>query len=297
VGALDDMLDQLQDALGPLDGDPIPLEGGITNRNYRATLGGGEYVVRRHGRETELLGIDRTAERIAGEAAARLALAPALAAVVDGGLVRRYIECSPLEGAEVRARAAELARALRAFHDSGTRLPVRFWVPELLDRYAALVSSRGRSLPREYAAIVEVAARIAAAVPVEPDRPCHNDLLPGNLIRARDGGRIMIVDWEYAGMGHPLFDLGNLSVNNGYEEEDDERLLAAYEEPSVPSDARRAALKLMRLLSDAREAAWGVVQGAISELDFDFEGYAGLHFQRLLAVVEGDRFEEWLAAA
>ena len=26
----------------------------------------------------------------------------------------------------------------------------------------------------------------------------------------------------------------------------------------------------MRIMSDAREAAWGVVQGAISELDFDF---------------------------
>ena len=30
----------------------------------------------------------------------------------------------------------------------------------------------------------------------------------------------------------------------------------------------------MRIVSDAREAAWGVVQGSISELDFDFAGYA-----------------------
>ena len=291
------MLDQLQNALGPLDGDPIPLEGGITNRNYRARLGDEEYVVRRHGRETELLGIDRAAERIAGEAAAQLSLAPALAAVVDGGLVTRYVECSPLDGEEIRSRALELGRALRAFHDSGTRLPVRFWVPELLERYAELVAQRGGVVPPEYGPTVDAAARIAQALPVEPDHPCHNDLLPGNLIRARDDGRIMIVDWEYAGMGHPLFDLGNLSVNNGYVDEDDERLLAAYEEPAVPGDARRAALKLMRVLSDAREAAWGVLQGTISELDFDFEGYARRHFERLLAAVDSDRFGEWLAAA
>ena len=34
-----------------------------------------------------------------------------------------------------------------------------------------------------------------------------------------------IVDWEYAGMGNRYFDLGNLSVNNGFDEADDERLL------------------------------------------------------------------------
>ena len=43
-------------------------------------------------------------------------------------------------------------------------------------------------------------------------RPCHNDLLNANFID--DGERIRIVDWEYAGMGDPFFDLGNFSVNH-----------------------------------------------------------------------------------
>ena len=34
-------------------------------------------------------------------------------------------------------------------------------------------------------------------------------------------------------------------------------------------------------MSDVREAMWGVVQGAISDLDFDFAGYASEHFERL----------------
>ena len=37
----------------------------------------------------------------------------------------------------------------------------------------------------------------------------------------------------------------------------------------------------MRLMSDIREAAWGVVQGGLSDLDFDFAGYAERHFARL----------------
>ena len=52
----------------------------------------------------------------------------------------------------------------------------------------------------------------------------------------------------------------------------------------------------MRVLSDAREAAWGVVQAEISELDFDFERYAREHFERLHAAAARPRMR-MLAAA
>ena len=34
-------------------------------------------------------------------------------------------------------------------------------------------------------------------------------------------------------------------------------------------------------MSDFREAMWGVVQTAVSALDFDFPAYAREHFERL----------------
>ena len=49
----------------------------------------------------------------------------------------------------------------------------------------------------------------------------------------------MIVDWEYAGMGHPLFDLGNLAVNNDFDDDAEERLLQAYQ-GAPPTRAARA---------------------------------------------------------
>jgi len=42
-------------------------------------------------------------------------------------------------------------------------------------------------------------------------------------------------------------------------------------------------LELMLFMSDFREAMWGVVQGAVSTLDFDFAAYAAEHFERLEA--------------
>jgi thiamine kinase-like enzyme len=295
VGELNDILHELELSLGPLSGEPSPLEGGITNRNYRVTLGGCDYVVRRPGKDTAMLGIDRPAERLANEAAAELGIAPAVVGARADCLVTRFIPCSTVSPADVTAAIEEIALALRAFHESALALPTVFSVPDLLARYAVLVEERGGTLVDGYALAVAVAGRVSAALAGRRRRPCHNDLLAGNIIRARDAG-MMIVDWEYAGMGDSRFDLGNLAVNNSFAEEDDERLLHAYL-GAPPSDRERAALKLMRVLSDAREGAWGAVQGVLSEIDFDFEGYAREHFERLGATVEHPDFEEWLTAA
>ena len=47
----------------------------------------------------------------------------------------------------------------------------------------------------------------------------------------------------------------------------------------------------MRFMSDFREAMWGVVQQAISELDFDFVAYADEHFERLRRTASEARFK------
>jgi thiamine kinase-like enzyme len=296
VGELDDIVARLGSTLAPASGPPRELDGGITNRNFRVTFGDADYVVRRPGKDTELLGIDRRAERMANEAAAELGIAPAVAATLDDCLVTRFVNCRSLTAAELAGEVAQLARDLRAFHDCPVQLPSRFDVPELLQAYATIVRSRGAALPGEYAEATRAAARIRAVLCADQPRPCHNDLLAGNVIRSLDDGRLMFVDWEYAGMGDARFDLGNLSVNNDFDDATDERMLGAYH-GAPPTDSQRAALKLMRVLSDAREAAWGVVQGELSELDFDFAGYAREHFERLRAAAAQPLFDEWLASA
>jgi thiamine kinase-like enzyme len=296
VSRLEEILQRLEPSLGPTAGEPTPLSGGITNHNFRVTLGSREYVVRVHGKDTDALGIDRDSERLASETAARLGIAPALLAAPADCLVTRFVPSDPTEPHELAVRAEEIACALRTFHHSPVVLSTRFWVPDLLDEYAVRIHARRVRPPDAYGEAAAVAARIAAALAPWRARPCHNDLLASNIIRARDEDRLLIVDWEYAGMGHPCFDLGNLSVNNDFDEADDERLLSAYHR-ATPSDAQRATLALMRILSDAREAAWGVVQAEVSELDFDFGRYARTHFERLRAAIEHPQLREWLAAA
>ena len=79
-------------------------------------------------------------------------------------------------------------------------------------------------------------------------------------------------------------------------DEDEERFLTVYF--GEPPDARQSAtLKLFRYMSDLREAMWGVVQTAISALDFDFEGYAHKHFERLASAAADPRFAARLEEA
>ncbi len=284
-------------ALGPAGGEPIRLAGGITNRNFRLRFGGRECVLRVIGKDTELLGIDRGAEHAAADQAAALGIGPAVLDSGPGYLVTEYIDCAPISAAGLRAAPEPIAHALRAFHDSGLQLSSRFWVPDLLERYEDIVRARGRSLPADYALARSVTARIAAALPLAEPVSCHDDLLAANLLAPNSAPeRVMLVDWEYAAMGHRLFDLGNLAVNNEFDAAAEERLLEAYF-GERPGPARRSALALMRIMSDAREAAWGVVQSAISDLRFDFVSYGARHFARLESAVADPRFDRWLADA
>src|SRR6185295_15889685 len=107
---------------------------------------------------------------------------------------------------------------------------------------------------------------------------CHNDLLAANFVD--DGRAVQIIDWEYAGMGDRFFDLGNLAANNEFEETHETSLLEQYFGEVHPAHLRR--LRVMRLASDLREAAWGYLQEAISELDEDYLGYGRKHLDRFL---------------
>ena len=147
----------------------------------------------------------------------------------------------------------------------------------VVETYRQTALDRGGSVPEAFDRAHEIAARIEARRATDAPVPCHNDLLNANFLD--DGERLCIVDWEYAGMGDRFFDLANFSINHELDATQSEALLAAYF-----GEVRRAdveALELMRFMSDFREAMWGVVQSAVSELDFDFDAYATEHFERL----------------
>jgi thiamine kinase-like enzyme len=276
------------------------LSGGITNRNFLVTAAGASdrYVMRLAGNDTHLLGISREVEHAATVAAAGVGVGPEVVAFIrpEGYLVTRFIRGAPVSLEQVRQPQTlrRVADSIRRVH-GGPAIPGLFVPLRIVEAYRALAAERGVAIPPAYAQARDVGRRIEGALlaaPTEP-RPCHNDLLNANFID--DGERIRIVDWEYAGMGDPYFDLGNFSINHELPAEADEVLLDAY--AGAATAASLARLALMRIVSDFREAMWGVLQQSISALDVDFVAYADEHFDRLLANAASPAFARALADA
>src|SRR5215218_3578619 len=142
--------------LGETEGAPAPLDGGITNRNFRLRWGGRDCVLRLPGKDTELLGIDRRAEWAASCAAAASGVGPPALAFEPrlGCLVTEFVEGRPVEPAELRARVPELAVALRTVH-GGDALPAAFDAFAVVERYRRLAEDRGAVPPLDLEPLAE----------------------------------------------------------------------------------------------------------------------------------------------
>ncbi len=299
MSSLADILGPISARLGELEGEPVAL-GGTANRNYRVRFAGSDVVVRLPGEDAELLEIDRPAERAAAELAARAGLGPTVVAMLDEPpcLVTEFVVGEPMRPEDLRepGALAEAAAALRALHACDERLPVEFSSFRIVETYAARMAGRGAEVPSSYEWATAAAHRIEAILegPEHEPVPCHNDLLPANFILSPRGVRL--VDWEYAGMGDRYFDLGNFAVNNQLDETQEAELLAAYFE-SPASGCRLATLRLMRFMSDFREAMWGAVQSTVSGVGFDFHDYCAEHFDRMRESAADGRLEALLEEA
>ena len=274
---------------GPVE--PRPVGGGITNSNFVVEDGRDRYFVR-IGADIPVHGVMRFHELAASRAAHAAGISPEVVHHEPGAIVMRFIEGRTLEPADVR-RPETLERILALVRRCHREVPAHlrgpslvFWVFHVLRDYAHTLrddaSPRAAELPRLLAA----AERLEGAVgPVELVFG-HNDLLAGNFID--DGQRLWLVDWDYAGWGSPLFDLGGLASNSELPAARETWLLERYFE-SPPDGAlwrRYAAMKCASLL---RESMWSMVSETHSSLDFDYAGYTAenlARFERALADFE-----------
>jgi amino acid transporter/thiamine kinase-like enzyme len=267
--------DEVTRALGKLtafrdrhDVTATPLGGGLTNRNYRIDVGGESYVLRIAGAGAEELLIDRPRELAAALAAAAAGVA---ADVVEhlsdhSVLVTRFVRGKPLTAESLRQAEGlrRVAGVLRRYHDHPAVAGVGpFSAFEVVRYYYGRSRDKGVTLPADLDQALQVLRRIEdEARTADAHCLCHNDLLLGNFID--EGHALRIIDWEYAGLGDRFFDLGNFAAHNELSEAEEEHLLECYFGQARPEDLRR--LRLMRLVSDLREATWGYLQSATSSL-------------------------------
>jgi thiamine kinase-like enzyme len=104
-----------------------------------------------------------------------------------------------------------------------------------------------------------------------------------------------IVDWEYSGMNDPLWDLGDLSVEAGFDADQDMELLRAYFGRD-PSPAELGRMVVYKAMCDLLWTLWGLIQHADGNPAEDFWAYATGRFARCRALMETPAFSHHLAA-
>ena len=258
---------------GPVE--PEPLSGGITNANFAVVDDGRRYFVR-IGDDIPVHGILRSNELAASRAAHAAGVSPEVVHVEPGALVLDFIDGRTFGPEDVRRgdnldRIVPLVRRCHQDVPAHFRGPcLAFWVFQVVRDYANTLRDADSRMVAELPRLTAAAAELEEAV--GPVRLVfgHNDLLAANFID--DGRRLWLVDWDYAGLNSPLFDLGGLASNNELSAEQERAVLEAYFEAAA-DDALMHRYTAMKCASLLRESMWSMVSEIHSDIDFDYVAY------------------------
>ena len=182
-----------------------PLPGGRTNRSFLVESGAHLGVVRINAVNSAALGIDRQQELALLGRLQGTGFAPDLWYATDHVLVTGFVEgrqwsIDALQKDDCRER---LTHVIRRFQ----QLPV----PVAIERFSYLRHCRGYLAQLDDTTVDSLRLEALARRVDESDwQPviCHHDLVAENIIETDRG--LVVLDWEYAGWGHPAMDLVRL---------------------------------------------------------------------------------------
>lgn len=276
----------------------LELRGGITNKNIRVQIGEATYVISIDTGSAAALGIDREIEYHNTCQAFQYGIGPEVILRTPKSMVTRFVEGKILEAGDLTAygNMSVVVDALRRCH----QIPLEqvagtYNVFHAVKRHLRKLHYLQQNFTIHLNHIMEKLESIQNAFKEQGYVPvfCHNDTVPGNMILTENG--LVLLDWEYSGVGDRFFDLGMLATYHDLDDVQEEQLIEAYFGVAYPGALAR--LRLMRAMSDLRDATWGIVQSRYSSLEFDFISYSMKRFQRFYKISTGPRFKKSLALA
>ncbi|OJT99504.1 MAG: LPS biosynthesis choline kinase [Rhizobium sp. 63-7] len=275
---------------------PIERQGGMTNLVFRA----GDYCLRIPGKGTEEY-IDRANELVATREVAEAGVGPEIlhADPETGIFVSRFIDgavtMSPERFRSITGAPGRAGAAFRRLHDSGAQFPARFELFAMIDSYLEILSTKDVDLPEGYHDILKEAESVRAALAAHPlpSVACHCDPLCENFLDT--GDRMWIVDWEYSGMNDPMWDLGDLAVEAGFDAAQEEEMIQTYF-GGAPKPAERGRIVIYKAMCDLLWTLWGLIQLANDNPVDDFRAYADGRFARCRTLMRTPGFATAVAA-
>ncbi len=238
------------------------IKHGLSNRSWLVSTDDDRFVVRISDGSDQELQVDRNSEAVVLQLVARAGIGPEVLRCdpQSGVLVTRYLGLTWRErDAQMGDNIDRLAALLRRLHALETPANARTVdLASIVHGYVRALLERGTHHGLTSSAVRDCADQAAAQLR-KGSTPClcHNDVHHLNVV---EGESLRLIDWEYSGVGEPLFDLASVCVYHRYRRSQRERMLSAYAASSSSSPGDWQRLELACWLFDYIRDLWLAVR-------------------------------------
>lgn len=275
------------------------LPGGLTNENFKVTIGGKDYALRVAGKGTAEM-IDRPAEDNNAHLMADAGINPELFYYdpVTGDKIDNYIDGKTLVIADFQGTEGDdyikmIAKTLYKVHNGESKFIGKFDFIEEIDSYLKLIKKNSIKVYDAHEEVLAMVSTVRSALEKSPRRqtPTHNDPLPENWI-VKDG-KIYLIDWEYGGIGDPIMDVAAFSLEVGLTKEQEQLLITEYFGREA-NEKEYAMILVDKFLCDCLWYLWAVIQMFNGKPADFYWGYGEDRCNRALALMQSDEFQKYL---
>lgn len=273
--------DKIESILGPLDKFER-YDKGLTNHNYYASVKDEAYIVRIPREDNEQV-VHRTHETAALTAIKHLDFdVPMIYYDEKSGIkITKFIpDCQEYEECLLEDKIEAVGYLLKSFHQADLKTPYCFDPYERYLQYRTHVSDPIYDLS-SFEPIMKT------IVDLNPHHVlCHNDLVSGNLLFSKE--RLYLIDYEYAAMNDPLFDvISFLSENQIFDTHLRERFYQAYF-GKQPDDTLKNQLLEWEIFEDVLWCTWAMMM-AESRNEQVYLDIAEDKYKALISLIEKNK--------
>jgi thiamine kinase-like enzyme len=261
--------------------DKSRFAGGLTNYNYIMTIHGCDYVVRQPGGLTEQM-IDRKAEQVNNELTSEFGVnCDCIYFDAASGIkISVYVPNSKnmaQAGPDTPEHIRIVSSLIKQVHAMPEPLSNHFdWFTELT-KYENLIRKIHGEFFFDYLSLKNrLMAFVTTHVHHKLSTPCHNDTVPENFL-INDKGLAYLIDWEYAGMNDPCWDVAAYMLESRLPAEAITYLARDYfgRDMTIREEMK---IKSFMLEQDLLWTAWALLRHYNGD---DFLEYCDLRYDRL----------------
>ena len=270
-----------------------PINSGITNINFKVNVDKRVFFLSMPDSDSELLNIDYRNKYYNNKICGDIKISPRVVHFIesDNLLVTEFIKSktTSLTKFQSSKEIKQLVKKIKLLHNAKPFLR-NFNMLSQISYYKNILKEE--YLPKELFKYVNKIETLKQKLYLTKDNlvPCHNDLIAENIIKKDN--QIYIVDFDYSGNNDPCFELGNLSVEMEYDDEQINKLVKSYY--GEINENIISKVYLQGVVSDIGWSLWSYVQAKISNNNFDYSMHGLNRLERAINKMESKEYELWI---